>query len=127
LADLLRLIVKTPVEVLLDKRRISKISVRLADGGGLSIYPGHAPLLAETVKGPLRYQDPAGEHELALGGGVLHVTREAVWLLVPGKLRREALPAVEAEEQRERFERLTQLLLASPDISPLESEDEASV
>ncbi len=118
----LRLIVKTPAETLLDQRRISKITVRLADGGGLSIYPGHAPLLAETVQAPVRYEDPVGEHEIALDSGILHVTRDAVWCLVPGKLRREAVLEVEAQERKQRFDRLTKLLLDTLDIPQLKRE-----
>ena len=47
--------VLTPIKTLLDVEGVAWVQVRLADGGGIGIYPGHAPLLAETVTAPLRY------------------------------------------------------------------------
>ena len=63
----------TPAEALLEVEEAQRIHVRLADGTGLSIYPGHAPLLAETVTAPVRYVDASGEHEFDAEGGILEV------------------------------------------------------
>ncbi len=82
----LQLTALTPVETLLEVTGVTQAQVRLADGAGLSIYPGHAPLLAETVAGPLRYSDASGEHTLALEAGILHITPGGVTLFTPGAL-----------------------------------------
>lgn len=80
----LRLTVLTPVATLLDVTGLRWIQVRLADGGGLGIFPGHAPLLAETVAAPLRYADAEGEHTLNVDAGILHITPSGVMLFTSG-------------------------------------------
>lgn len=57
---------------------------RLADGGPIGIYPGHAPLLAETITAPLRYADGSGEHMLHLEAGILQVDDEGVTIFTSG-------------------------------------------
>ena len=108
----LHLVVLTPVEMLLDVESIQQIQVWLADAGGLSIYPGHAPLLAETMGGEVRYTDNDGTHEIELEPGVLRITRERVMILVPGVLQRDQEALVPPDAEREaRFERLAATLL----------------
>jgi len=84
LSDLLRLRVLTPAETLLDVEGVAWAQVRLADGGGIGIYPGHAPLLAETVTAPLHYADQSGEHVLDLEAGILQVDCGGVTVLTSG-------------------------------------------
>ena len=74
----LRLTVLTPAETLLDVAEVAWVQVQLSDGGGIGIYPGHAPLLAETITAPLRYADGLGEHVLDLEAGILQVERGGV-------------------------------------------------
>jgi len=74
----LRLMVLTPARTLLEVEGVAWVQVRLSDGGPIGIYPGHAPLLAETVTAPLRYADEAGEHTLGLEAGILQVDRDGV-------------------------------------------------
>ena len=115
----LRLTVLTPAETLLDLGEAAWVQVRLADGGGIGIYPGHAPLLAETVAAPLRYADPSGEHALDLEAGILQVDGDGVTIFTSGSLQaREGLqpphdPASgSVPVSREmRFDRLAQALL----------------
>lgn len=80
----LRLMVLTPVATLLDVTGLRWVQVRLADGGGLGIFPGHAPLLAETAAAPLRYADVEGEHVLELDAGILQITASGVTLFTSG-------------------------------------------
>lgn len=80
----LRLTVLTPVAALLDVTELRWVQVRLADGGGLGIFPGHAPLLAETAAAPLRYADSEGEHVLDLDAGILQITPSGVTLFTSG-------------------------------------------
>ena len=109
------LTILTPVQELLQVRDVARVQVRLADGIGLGIYPGHAPLLAETVAAPLRYEAGGEEHELQLEAGILHIlAHDEVVLYVPGELSAQADPQAEKPE-RARFERLAQTLLAALD------------
>jgi F0F1-type ATP synthase epsilon subunit len=70
---LLRLQVITIEDVLLEAAGVRWVKAELADGMGIGIWPGHAPLLAETVSAPLRYADSHGEHTVMLTAGILHV------------------------------------------------------
>jgi F0F1-type ATP synthase epsilon subunit len=90
--ELLTVEVLTPAETLLEAAGVLWVQVRLADGGGIGIWPGHAPLVAETVRGELRYADGEGEHALALETGILRIQRNRVTLLVgPGAPDQEPL------------------------------------
>jgi F-type H+-transporting ATPase subunit epsilon len=80
----LRLTVLTPAETLLDVAEAAWVQVQLSDGGGIGIYPGHAPLLAETVAAPVRYADESGEHALDLEAGILQVELDGVTIFTSG-------------------------------------------
>lgn len=104
----LRLTVLTPTGVLVEARNVSWVQVQLADGGGIGIYPGHAPLLAETVAAPLTYSDATGEHTLELAAGILHIDRHGVMVLSGGLHQ----PATEHGAPAN-FRRLSEELLAA--------------
>jgi F0F1-type ATP synthase epsilon subunit len=106
----MRLQILTPAETLLEVEKAKWVHVRLADGTGLSIYPGHAPLLAETVTAPLRYADGSGEHTFDVEAGILEVDDQGVMVFTSGKPEAvESLrPSAVAEEKR--FERLAREL-----------------
>lgn len=109
----LRLEVLTPARKLLQAEGLAWVQVQLADGGGLGIYPGHAPLVAETVAAPLRYQDAEGEHAVSLEAGVLHITPAGVEIFT-GVTTSVSPPAeMEAEAQALAFDRLAGVLLAT--------------
>ncbi|MDY0019270.1 MAG: hypothetical protein RBT47_04635 [Anaerolineae bacterium] len=78
----LRLLILSPVKTLLEAGDVSWVQVRLTDEGWLGIYPGHAPLLAETLGGSLRYADDVGEHEFDVLPGILHVREGEVVLFI---------------------------------------------
>ena len=109
------LTVLTPVKKILEVRAVSRVQVRLADGLGLGIYPGHAPLLAETAPAPLFYTVGDEERELELEAGILHIlAADEIFLYVPGKLAGD-VASQEGEPQEPRFERLAQTLLSTLD------------
>ncbi len=110
----LRLTVLTPAQTLLDVRGVAWIQVQLADGGGIGIWPGHAPLLAETVTALLRYADALGEHALDLEAGILQIARDGVTIFTGG-LTRQAVTVQPPDEDQEgaRFDRLAQALLTT--------------
>jgi len=122
----LRLTVLTPAETLLAVGKAAWVQVHLADGGGIGIYPGHAPLLAETVGAPLRYADPSGEHALDLEAGILEVDGDGVTILTSGSLQaREGLQppqdsASDSVSGEMRFDRLAQALLTAVRAQPEE-------
>jgi F-type H+-transporting ATPase subunit epsilon len=108
----LYLTVMTPAKTLLDAKEVLWVQARLTDGGTIGIYPGHAPLLAETVIGQLRYTDPSGEHVLDLKAGILQVDEDGVAVLTSGLVQISEI--VETPEISDvRFDRLAQALLAA--------------
>jgi F0F1-type ATP synthase epsilon subunit len=130
MTELLRLTVLTPARTLAQAEDVAWVQARLADGCGIGIYPGHAPLLAETVTAPLRYADPTGEHALDLEAGILQIERGSVTIFTrrtngrrfnvrnvrSGLARREDTgrehsPQTSQAGEERRFDRLAQALL----------------
>lgn len=110
MASALRLRVLTPADVLLEAGKVEWAHVRLANGTGISIYPAHAPLLAETVTAPVRYRDSSGEHSVNVEAGILQVRDGEVMIFT-----RTTLEGVEAQEppaveEARKFERLAREL-----------------
>jgi F0F1-type ATP synthase epsilon subunit len=93
-----------------------KVRVRLADKAWISIYPYHAPLLAEIMPGALQYETESEAGEIELGAGILRVSDNEVKVLTRGELRgaREAMPG----EEEQRFDRLTRQLMLSLGAQP---------
>ncbi|MFP4343923.1 MAG: hypothetical protein ACLFU8_04420 [Anaerolineales bacterium] len=111
MSERLALTVLTPVETLLEASDVQRIRVELADNLPLVIYPGHAPLVAETIAGPLEYANEAG---------VLKILSGEVTLFTPGSGALQ-LPEVEEEvEEAERFDRLARALMESLSADPEE-------
>lgn len=109
----LRLRVLTPAETLAEVEGVKWVQALLADGCGISIWPGHAPLLAETVTAPLRYADATGEHTLDLEVGILQVDRDGVTIFTSGLAQPPADSKPAGGWGEARFDRLTQTLLAT--------------
>jgi F-type H+-transporting ATPase subunit epsilon len=121
-----RLTVMTPPQVLLEAEGVAWVQARLADGGPIGIYPGHAPLLAETAVAPLRYADTSGEHRINLGSGILQVSEENVMVFTGIVKPGEGLEPSPGSESDKHFDRLAQELLAKLNAQPgvLDSETE---
>lgn len=112
MAKSLALKVLTPAEILLDVPEVAWVQAQLADGGCIGIWPGHAPLLAQTVKGLLRYAETAETDAgaLDLEAGILQIDRQGVMIFTSGLATTESMPDQPAYEQEARFERLTEAL-----------------
>jgi F0F1-type ATP synthase epsilon subunit len=108
----LRLVVLTPSETVVDVERIQWVHVNLAGAKALTIWPGHAFLLAETTTDALRYADAAGTHTIDLPAGVLQVRESTVTLFLAGTLGEQPWP----EGEDERFERLAETMLAQKNV-----------
>jgi F0F1-type ATP synthase epsilon subunit len=78
----LRLVAWSPSETRIDAEQVEWVHVSLAGGVGLTIWPGHAPLLAETVAEAVRYADSTGTHVVDLDAGILHVEGSAVTIFL---------------------------------------------
>lgn len=118
----LHLRVWTPGEKILDIEQASWVNLELADGGGIGIRPGHAPLMAETLTAPVYYEDESGKHSLFLEAGILHVEPSSVTVLTNG------LASVEDSEERPseeetRFDRLARVLFTMLSAQPVDSVD----
>jgi F0F1-type ATP synthase epsilon subunit len=118
-SDLLRLAVLTPDKSLLDVAGVAWVQVPLADGGGIGIKPRHAPLLAATVTGPVRYADAEGsQHTLDVEAGILQVTTGLVTIFTSGLAGAEAIDLLPDESQA-RFDRLAHALLTTLGAGPV--------
>lgn len=107
----LSLTVLSPAGRLLDQQRVDWVQVELSDGGGIGIWPGHAPLLAETVSAPLVYALDGKEHRVDLQGGILQVETGGVTILTVGEVE-PTRGEKQDDTDAERFDRLARVLLA---------------
>lgn len=116
MADLLRLTVLTPEKALLDVGGVRKVRVLLVDGAWLSVYPGHAPLLAEIVAGSVTYVRDAGEEEIALAEGIVRIGGGAVTVFTGGLVgASSAMPLASGDGADEdvEFDRLAKALMVT--------------
>ena len=112
----------TPVATLIDITEASWVRARLADGAPISIWPHHAPLLAETVVGQLEYEDENGVAAVDVGAGILHVAHNMVTVLTLG----EEVDYREIDSEDEQtFDRLADELLTTLHAPPAGALDEA--
>jgi F0F1-type ATP synthase epsilon subunit len=123
MSESLRLTVLTPAETVLEVEKAAWIQARLADGGGIGIYPGHAPLTAETVSAPLRYADPSGERVIDLEAGVLLIDADGVTIFTSGPVQTLQVSRTSEVSDEARFDRLAQALLATMQARPTEMPD----
>ncbi|MFU8826185.1 MAG: F0F1 ATP synthase subunit epsilon [Brevefilum sp.] len=73
-----------------EKDSLTSISVPLADGGWIGIKPGHAPLVAETVRGAVRFRSEVEEYNIELHPGVLEIRDNTVIILTAGEVFKDA-------------------------------------
>jgi F0F1-type ATP synthase epsilon subunit len=121
----LHLRVLTPAKTLVDVEDVAWVRVRLVDGRGISIYPGHARLLGETQPASLQYADSSGEHSLDLAAGILQVEDGDVFIFTSG---RGFGPKPPSSEEGARYDRLAKELLRRLEVEPkgvLDSDAEA--
>jgi len=89
---------------MVDVQDLQWVHVELNRARPLTIWPGHAPLLAETAAGTVRYADETGTYAIDLPAGMLQLRENEVLILVEGALQPPS-------EDGEHFERLTNALL----------------
>mgnify|MGYP001027721826 CR=1 FL=1 len=125
----LRLTVLTPDRVLLAVDSATKVRMKLADDVWLSVYPNHAPLIAEVLPGPVQYDTDAESGEVSIAEGILQVTEGQVTVLTSGHQRGTRVPEAHAREtdgaSDQQFDRLAKQLLMSlqAQLEPASAED----
>lgn len=60
---------------------IKSLTVPLEDGSLLGILPKHAPLIAATSDGTLRFTDQEGKHERSIKAGIMTIRNNIVSIL----------------------------------------------
>lgn len=115
---LLTLKIFPPDGINFEKKGLKEVVVPLADGGSIGIKPGHATLIAETVRGAIRYRSELEQDSIEVLPGILDIRDNAVIILSAGKVSQQTSMVSEAEPMN--FERLMQTL-----ISKIQSEEES--
>lgn len=113
MTDLLHLSVIAPDRVLLDVRAARRVRLKLADQAWLSVYPNHAPLLAEVLPGPLQYETEGETGELQIGSAILYVDSNEVTVLASGQRDGRDLVTTKDAAEGMRFDRLAGELMAA--------------
>lgn len=114
--DVLRFhILAPPGRTVLQASHVRKVRVLLADGGWLSVYPGHAPLLAETLPGPVTYVVDEETVTIELAGGIVQVGQGEVTLFADDRVSPVDGDGVAdgVAHEAATFDRLAQVLLVS--------------
>jgi F0F1-type ATP synthase epsilon subunit len=104
----LHLVVWTPSETLLDVEPVDWVHVELADERSLTVWPGHLPMLGQTIAAAVRYGDAEGEHEIELPPGIVQVEDGEMTVFLAGE-------AGEGAAQPTRFDRLAEAVVAAVD------------
>ncbi|MBN2048061.1 MAG: hypothetical protein JW750_09480 [Anaerolineaceae bacterium] len=115
---LLRLMVWTPGETILDVSEVEWIRLQLTDGE-MGIRPGHTTLLAATVTAPVVYGVNSDEQEIELYGGILKIEKNQVLIFTSGMTSDiSGLLHGEIIEEDAKFDRLARELLTRLNVSP---------
>lgn len=81
----LSLRVISPEGLFFEADLLQEVVVPLADGGSIGIRPKHAPLIAETITGPIWYQTRTGKENIDLLAGILEIRDNVVTILTAGR------------------------------------------
>ena len=114
---MLTLKVLTPEGIIFEKGDLTGINIPLADGCPIGIRPGHAPLIAETLMGTIRFYTKDIEKKISLHAGVMEIRDNLVTLLTAGELEKTSEEIIEPAAME--YDRLMQTL-----IKQIQLEDE---
>ena len=99
--NFLTLKVLTPVGTLIERSHLSGITIPLVNGYPIGIRPGHAPLIAETSQGQIKYRETGEVFSIDLHAGVVDIRDHVVTILTPGEVDATTqVPATEKEYNR---------------------------
>ena len=108
MAQTLHLKVLSPDSTILDVEQVKSVRARLRGDTWLSIYPGHAPLLAELLPGNLAYATGERRDELDISTGILQVSKNQITVFV-GKA--QDLTAEKDDDSAVQFDNLARMLM----------------
>lgn len=109
-AESIHLVVWTLAQKLLDIENLEWVHLRLAEDRSFTVWPGHAPLLAETAADALDYRDGSATHSIDLPAGIVQVERDTVTVFLAALLGEQAWSEREPTMQ---YDRLAQTMLAA--------------
>ncbi len=100
MAETLRLEIVTPQATVLSE---DVLMVTLpAIEGQIGVYPNHVPLITPIVPGEILVETEKGERFLAVGGGLVEVTRTRVSVVTDMAISSEQIDEARVEEARAR-------------------------
>ena len=102
--SLLSLRILTPEGAIFEKDDLVSVRVLLVDGGSIGIRSGHAPLIAETVRGSVDFRTKTDQDGIELFPGVLDIRQNVVTILTAGLV--SGIPESPEESEKIEFDRL---------------------
>ena len=78
--------VLSPEGIILEENNLKAVNIPLVDSTRIGIHPGHAPLIAETDAGPIKYRFESFEKQISLHAGVLDVRNNIIIVLTAGEI-----------------------------------------
>jgi F0F1-type ATP synthase epsilon subunit len=102
--------VTSPEKPILEAKGLVRINVPLVDGAPIGVHPGHHPLIAETDKGSVSYEDREHTYHINLHAGVLDIRDNTVTILTAGKI--EETPDEITAVPEETYTRLMETLIS---------------
>lgn len=120
MTQLLNLLILSPVETILNIDKVQSIRVRLKGDSWLSIYPGHAPLLAELMPDKLVYSIDGSQAEVNITSGIMKVSKNQVTVFVSDP---QNSAAIGHNDQQDRFDTLARKLMETMVNQKLEEVD----
>lgn len=106
---LLSLRVLTPDGLILEETSLTSINIPLVAGGNIGIRPGHAPLIAETALGRIKYRKNKEQFEVQFHSGIVNIRNNVVLILTAGKV--SETNSFQEDTNNLEYERLMQSLL----------------
>ncbi len=78
--------VLTPDGLIFKRAELTAINVPLVDGANIGIRPNHAPLIAETALGKIKFRSTDNENAIFLHPGILAIRDNTVTLFTAGEV-----------------------------------------
>ena len=121
LSKSLSLRILSPDGTILERDQLVSVSVPLSDGGSIGIRPGHAPLIAETLRGAVRYQTTEDQNQIDVHPGVLEIREDTIVILTAGEV--DQTPEGTLKSTDADFIRLMQTIVGTLAPQPDENEN----
>lgn len=120
MAKTFSLSILSPDRVILEVDNVTRVTARLQNDTMLSIYPGHAPLLAEIQSGTLVYAVGDKQSELTLNSGILHIIQHHISVYANTSPDEDVgMDAADMREDGVIFEELSRVLMQSLKGEPI--------